>query len=79
LNAFTKADLESYYKELLVDSYLRNKSIELRETEALLRLSGGDGRKLLNIFELVVNASTEDKIIITNERVFALVQQHCFV
>jgi putative ATPase len=77
LNAFTKADLESLLQRALtVDSYLRNKSIELRETEALLRLSGGDGRKLLNIFELVVNASTEDKIIITNERVFALVQQN---
>jgi putative ATPase len=77
LNAFTKTDLESLLQRALtVDSYLRNKSIELKETEALLRLSGGDGRKLLNIFELVVNASTEDKIIITNERVFALVQQN---
>jgi putative ATPase len=47
----------------------------LSETEALLRLSGGDGRKLLNIFELVVNASNEDEILITNDLVF-LVQQN---
>lgn len=77
LNAFTKADLESLLQRALtIDSYLNTKAIELKETEALLRLSGGDGRKLLNIFELVVNASTEDKIIITNERVFAIVQQN---
>jgi putative ATPase len=48
----------------------------LKETEALLRLSGGDGRKLLNIFELVINASADSEIIITNERVFELVQQN---
>jgi putative ATPase len=77
LNAFTKADLESLLQRALtIDSYLITKTIELKETEALLRLSGGDGRKLLNIFELVVNASAEDKIIITNERVFATVQQN---
>jgi putative ATPase len=77
LNAFTKADLESLLQRALtIDSYLSTKAIVLKETEALLRLSGGDGRKLLNIFELVVNASTEDKIIITNERVFAIVQQN---
>lgn len=77
LNAFTKADLESLLQRALtIDSYLSTKAIELKETEALLRLSGGDGRKLLNIFELVVNASAEDKIIITNERVFAIVQQN---
>ena len=58
------------------DTYLATKNIDLKETEALLRLSGGDGRKLLNIFELVVNASNEDEIIITNDRVFELVQQN---
>jgi putative ATPase len=40
------------------------------KTEALLRLSG-DGRKLLNIFELVINASADSEIIITNERVLS--------
>jgi putative ATPase len=77
LNAFTKVDLESLLQRALKkDSYLMSKNIKLKETEALLRLSGGDGRKLLNIFELVVNASAEDEIVITNDRVFALVQQN---
>jgi len=77
LNAFTKADLESLLERAMkTDTYLKTKDIQLKETEALLRLSGGDGRKLLNIFELVVNASAEDEIIITNDRVFELVQQN---
>ena len=58
LNAFSKADLEVLLKRAMQeDALMRSKKIKLRETEALLRLSGGDGRKLLNIFELVVNAS----------------------
>jgi putative ATPase len=77
LNAFTKADLEHLLQRAIkTDTYLATKKIELQETEALLRLSGGDGRKLLNIFELVVNASAEDQILITNDRVFELVQQN---
>jgi putative ATPase len=77
LNAFTKADLELLLQRAMkTDSHLATKKIELRETEALLRLSGGDGRKLLNIFELVVNASDKDEVLITNERVFELVQQN---
>ncbi|MBP2283192.1 putative ATPase [Flavobacterium sp. CG_23.5] len=77
LNAFTKHDLETLLQRALkTDAFLATKNIKLKETEALLRLSGGDGRKLLNIFELVVNASDEDEIIITNERVFELLQQN---
>lgn len=77
LNAFTKADLESLLERAMkTDVYLKTKNIQLNETEALLRLSGGDGRKLLNIFELVVNASAGDEIIITNNRVLELVQQN---
>ncbi|OYX79710.1 MAG: AAA family ATPase, partial [Flavobacteriales bacterium 32-34-25] len=77
LNAFTKADLESLLaRAMKTDTYLQTKNIRLEETEALLRLSGGDGRKLLNIFELVVNASAEDEIVITNNRVLELVQQN---
>lgn len=77
LNAFTKKDLESLLERAIkTDAYLSTKNIKLNETEALLRLSGGDGRKLLNIFELVVNASNEDEVLITNDRVFALVQQN---
>ena len=51
------------------------KEIHLKETEALMRLSGGDGRKLLNIFELVVNATDGDTIEITNDKVMQLVQK----
>ncbi|MFV5694838.1 replication-associated recombination protein A [Flavobacterium sp. LB3P122] len=77
LNAFTKADLESLLERAIkTDTFLATKNIILKETEALLRLSGGDGRKLLNIFELVVNASNEAEITITNDRVFELVQQN---
>ena len=77
LNAFTKHDLESLLERAMKrDTYLSTKNIILSETEALLRLSGGDGRKLLNIFELVVNASNEDEINITNDLVFSLVQQN---
>ena len=77
LNAFTKQDLEALlHRAMKSDVELVSKNIVLKETEALLRLSGGDGRKLLNIFELVVNASASDEIVITNDRVFALVQQN---
>ena len=77
LNAFSKKDLESLLERAMkIDSYLSTKIIKLNETEALLRLSGGDGRKLLNIFELVVNASSENEITITNDLVFSLVQQN---
>ncbi len=77
LNPFTKSDLESLLQRAIeTDAILKSKKINLKETEALLRLSGGDGRKLLNIFELVVNASAEDNILITNDRVLELVQQN---
>ncbi|MDQ6529524.1 replication-associated recombination protein A [Flavobacterium sp. LHD-85] len=77
LNAFTKADLEALLERAMkTDTYLLTKKINLKETEALLRISGGDGRKLLNVFELVVNASAGDQITITNNRVLELVQQN---
>ncbi|TCN56302.1 replication-associated recombination protein A [Flavobacterium circumlabens] len=77
LNAFSKNDLEALLQRAMkTDTELASKNIILKETEALLRLSGGDGRKLLNIFELVVNASPDGEIVITNDRVFELVQQN---
>lgn len=77
LNAFTKDDLEALlHRAMEADSYMRSKNIDLKETEALLRLSGGDGRKLLNIFELVVNASESDDVEITNDRVMQLAQKN---
>ncbi len=77
LNAFTRDDLEALLlRAMEKDAFIKSKNIKLAETEALLRLSGGDGRKLLNIFELVVNASPEDQIVITNEKVLRLAQQN---
>ncbi|MDI1318280.1 replication-associated recombination protein A [Flavobacterium sp.] len=77
LNPFSKEDLLALLERAMKqDSVLSTKKIKLKETEALLRLSGGDGRKLLNIFELVVNASSEGQITITNDKVFQLVQQN---
>ena len=77
LNAFTKEDLENIlHRAIASDNYLKSKKIDLKETEALLRLSGGDGRKLLNVFELVVNATESDTIEITNEKVMQLVQKN---
>jgi putative ATPase len=77
LNAFTRQDLELLLaRAMKTDTFLKTKKIKLKETEALIRLSGGDGRKLLNIFELVVNASEGDKIDITNEKVLKLAQQN---
>ena len=77
LNPFSREDLEALlHRAMGVDSVMKAKNIDLKETEALLRLSGGDGRKLLNIFELVVNASQGDEVTITNERVMQLVQKN---
>ena len=77
LNPFSKADLLALLKRAIKeDLILATKKIKLKETEALLRLSGGDGRKLLNIFELVVNASTDAQIVITNQKVLTMVQQN---
>jgi putative ATPase len=58
------------------DSFLKTKNINIIESEALLRLSGGDGRKLLNVFELVVNTLRGNAIEITNEKVTDIVQQN---
>ncbi|MDP2161624.1 MAG: replication-associated recombination protein A [Flavobacterium sp.] len=77
LNAFSKDDLEQLlHRAIEQDEILKTKNITLTETEALLRLSGGDGRKLLNIFELIVNATEKDLIEITNEKVMQLVQKN---
>ncbi|MCO5935512.1 replication-associated recombination protein A [Mucilaginibacter sp. RB4R14] len=65
--------LEKAKKE---DVVLKEKNIIIKEHEALLRLSGGDARKLLNIFELLVNAFDSKKIVLTNEVVLEHVQQN---
>ncbi|MDM1397667.1 replication-associated recombination protein A [Myroides odoratimimus] len=77
LNAFTKEDLQHLLERAMSkDLFLKKKKITLTETEALFRISGGDGRKLLNTFELIINATHDDEIEITNERVMQIVQKN---
>ncbi len=63
-------------KAMKEDEVLKERKIDIREHEALLRLSGGDARRLLNIFELLVNAFQGKKITVTNEMVLEHVQQN---
>lgn len=77
LKNLTEDELISLLKNAIyTDETLQKKEIELKETEALIRLSGGDGRKLLNIFELLVNAANNKKVIITNDFVLTHIQQN---
>jgi len=74
LNSFDKSDLIVLLKRAIKkDTILSKKQIKLKETDALLQVSGGDARKLLNIFELVVG--NEDKITITNKLVLEKIQK----
>ncbi len=52
------------------------KKIEIKENEALLRISGGDARKLLNALELAVNFEESNKVTITNEKILSVIQQN---
>lgn len=77
LKAFTRIDLETLLQRALEkDEILSTKKVTLVETEALIRLSGGDARKLLNILELVVLSETTDTIEITNTMVLGKVQKN---
>jgi putative ATPase len=77
LKSFGKEDLEALLQRAMnEDVMLKSKNIKLKETEALLRLSGGDGRKLLNIFELVVTSEDKTDIIITDKLVMQKVQKN---
>lgn len=58
------------------DEILKTRRIVLKETEALLRISGGDGRKLLNALEIVVNSINEPEIVVTDELVKQFIQQN---
>lgn len=82
LKALEEEDLvKLLHQALEKDEQLRDKNIKLTETEALLTISGGDARKLLNLFELVIDtltgtpASSEEHSIITDEKVMAIAQQ----
>ena len=74
LNSFDKSDLILLLERAIKkDTILSKKQIKLDETEALIHVSGGDARKLLNIFELIVG--NEDQITITNQLVLEKIQK----
>ncbi|MBS1643243.1 MAG: replication-associated recombination protein A [Bacteroidetes bacterium] len=76
LKALQQKDLEKLLQHTLAtDIILKEKTIQLKETSALINISGGDARKLLNLFELVVNSFTQKEIIITDDFVMKIAQQ----
>ena len=78
LNSLTNADLEELLERAIhKDIYLKERKIDIQETEALLRYSGGDARKLLNIVDLIANSYNEnDTIVFNNEIVTRELQQN---
>ena len=78
LKSLEKDDLlELLHNAINKDAFLKDKKVELKETDAMLRYSGGDARKLLNILELVVEAEGDvDKVVITDEKVVERLQQN---
>lgn len=76
LNALGKEELEKMlHMALEKDVALKKKNIQLKETDALLRISGGDGRKLLNLLEITIDGIDESPCVITNDRVMEIAQQ----
>ena len=77
LNPLTEEELRGLLERAMVeDEQLRTRPITLSGTDALMRASGGDARRLLNTFELCVKASADEAVIITDELVMAVVQNN---
>lgn len=77
LKSLEKEDLlELLDHAVKTDTYLKSRDITFQETGAMLRYSGGDARKLLNILELVVDADSEEKVVITDQKVTERLQQN---
>lgn len=77
LKSLGKEDLlELLHRALKEDIVLKEKNIQLTETDALLRYSGGDARKLLNILELVISAEESHDITITDQKVTERLQEN---
>ncbi len=75
LNALTKDELNQLLKDVIVrDEALRAKNIQLEETQSLLKYSGGDARRLLNVLELVVESISETPCVIKNASVENVIQ-----
>lgn len=76
LNPLGRDELEAMMIQALEnDPVLKKKKVVLKETDALLRISGGDGRKLLNLLEIVIDSIKTEEIIIVNEMVMQVAQQ----
>ena len=77
LKSLEKEDLLSLlHHAVATDEQLKARGVELQETDAMLRYSGGDARKLLNILELVVEADPDSPVIITDAKVVERLQQN---
>lgn len=77
LKPLEREDLEELLRRAVTeDEELRKRTIVLQETDAMLRYSGGDARKLLNILELVVESEGSDSVTITDEMVANRLQQN---
>ena len=77
LKSLEKDDLlQLLQRAITTDIVLKERRIELKETDALLRYSGGDARKLLNILELVVESSTDTPLLVRDDMVVAALQQN---
>ncbi|MHA7130308.1 replication-associated recombination protein A [Algoriphagus namhaensis] len=76
LNPLGRSELEAMIHQALEkDVDLKKIKVELEETDALLRISGGDGRKLLNLLEIVIDGINENPCVITDEKVMQIAQQ----
>jgi putative ATPase len=76
LEAFSEEELKEIINHALVkDEWLKQQNVTIPEWEALIQLSGGDGRRILNLLELVAQSLPESDKVITNERVQQIVQQ----
>ena len=77
LKSLEKDDLlELLQRAITTDTVLKERKIELKETTAMLRFSGGDARKLLNILELVIDSEATDPVLITDDMVTERLQQN---
>ena len=77
LKSLEKDDLlELLHRAITIDEQMKARNVQLQETDALLRYSGGDARKLLNILELVVEADADAQVVITDEKVVERLQQN---
>lgn len=76
LNSLGRSELEAMVHQALEkDVDLKKIKVELKETDALLRISGGDGRKLLNLLEIVIDGINQNPCVITDEIVMQIAQQ----